>query len=559
MLSQKVAVHEKDTKSDTLAEKSPTTRIKAPGKTSINWLRIAELTGEQTWNGIFGRQELLRFKARIAEMTPTELLATLAETKTLGLNPRSYGEIDDLLITTLMGKDLPAAADYLTIPENNHIGLPGDLLEKTISTWMKNDFPAVLAWFDGKVSDGSMASKSLSGKNHIRLNIEASLLTQLYPSDPATVTRRLKGYPENQRFDLFKQIFGYDKEPDRSFDETRMASQVALAREVLPTKDQSTIVIKSITPLLKSGDYEKLEEFLILPTTTAEDRSVTVRNAAGPILSKLFREDKLTLDEIDKFHGMKSDPAVTIAWYKSHRDLFPGDSGMMINEHLLRGTSLINPKLAFALIGELEMSDQGYAVAMITNPGRTLVQQDAALSAAREYIATVQDPAQKASLTFTATSSIIVMALRGDMDEAFRWIDDGRFTPAEIEEVAGRSFPNFTSEQHAKWFDWIVEKHSSELVTTRIIPDHFFQWVQMDYQAAGDWLTAAPEGPARTAAAGTYAYSLADHFPETAAKWPITLPPGEQRDRLLPQIYQNWLKTDPAAAATFARQNGIPE
>lgn len=256
-------------------------------------------------------------------------------------------------------------------------------------------------------------------------------------------------------------------------------------------------------------------------------------------------------------NGMKSDPATTVDWYKKNRTLFPGQSGVAVMERLLRGTSLINPKLAFALIGELQIADAESAVVMITNPTRSLAQQGGTLSALREYLATVQDPALRETLAFAGNNTLISGVLRNNIDEGLRWISDGRFTAEEIEADADRCFRGFTSEEHRKWLGWLLQTYPSEKVLTRIFPQHFSDWVQVDYQAAGEWLAAAEEGPAKTAAAGVYASSVANFFPETAAKWAVTLPPGENRNELLPRIYQRWLKTDPAAAASFAEQNGI--
>ncbi|RYD47629.1 MAG: hypothetical protein EOP85_05120, partial [Verrucomicrobiaceae bacterium] len=45
---------------------------KARSGASINWLRIAELTGEQH-DGIFARQELLHARRRVQLMSPAEL------------------------------------------------------------------------------------------------------------------------------------------------------------------------------------------------------------------------------------------------------------------------------------------------------------------------------------------------------------------------------------------------------------------------------------------------------------------------------------------------------
>lgn len=256
-------------------------------------------------------------------------------------------------------------------------------------------------------------------------------------------------------------------------------------------------------------------------------------------------------------NGMKSDPAATVAWYKNHRTLFPGESGVGVTEKLLRGTSLIDPKLAFTLIGALELPDAGYAVSMITNPARTVTQRDATLSAFRGYLATVEDPALHETLAFTGNNTLISVALLSNFDEGLRWMGEGRFTPEEIEADTERCFRGLPSEDRRKWLDWLIQNHPTEKMLGQIIPQQFSDWVQVDYRAAGEWLTAMAEGPAKTAVAAAYAGSLASYYPETAAKWAVTLTPGEEREELLPRIYQSWLKKDPAAAASFAERNGI--
>lgn len=292
--------------------------------------------------------------------------------------------------------------------------------------------------------------------------------------------------------------------------------------------------------------------------TLAESHPQTALEVLGDFPDLIKNpETRANAASIALVNGMKSDPAATVDWYKSHRALFPGETGVWVTERLLRGTSLIDPELAFPLISELELSDAEYAVVMITNPPRTFAQQDATLSALREYLATVQDPVLRETLTFAGNNTIISGALRNNIDEGIRWIGDGRFTPEEIEMDAERCFRGFTSDEQGKWLGWLIQAHPTDKVFNQILPQHFSDWVQVDYRAAGEWLGGAADGPAKTAAAGAYASSIAAHFPEIAAKWALTLPPGENRDQLLPRIYQSWLKKDPTAAASFAERNGI--
>ena len=83
------------------------------------------------------------------------------------------------------------------------------------------------------------------------------------------------------------------------------------------------------------------------------------------------------------------------------------------------------------------------------------------------------------------------------------------------------------------------------------------QWTQQDYQAAGKWLAAAADGPAKQAAVSTYAGTVAEYEPQTAVQWALTIPAGEQRQSTFEAIYQNWPKADAEAAAVFAKQYGV--
>lgn len=254
-------------------------------------------------------------------------------------------------------------------------------------------------------------------------------------------------------------------------------------------------------------------------------------------------------------HGMETDPAAAMAWCENHRDLFPGQTGVSVTSRLLRGIALANPKLAFQLIGELEITDERYVPGMAINRVLDSTQRKNTLAAFREYLTTVQDPARREAIAFEGVSTMITDAFLDGFDKGILAVGNGGFTPEEIETYAGRF--SFRTDESGKWIDWLVTNLPTDNVISKVVPKFVSDWAGADYQAAGEWLAATPDGPAKTAATATYASTLAPYHPATAAQWALTLPPGEARDRILPQIYQSWSKTDPSAATAFAKQNGI--
>ncbi len=255
-------------------------------------------------------------------------------------------------------------------------------------------------------------------------------------------------------------------------------------------------------------------------------------------------------------HCMESDPDAAISWYRDQRGLFAGSDGDTVIGGLLSGTALLNPKLAFSLISTLELPNIEYAVGTIVHRARTPAQRDAALAAFRDYLKILPASADREAIVFEGNSSILRNSFYDGFENGTRWIENAGFSQQELETFADRI--HFISpEDSGKYLDWLIRFVHTEKIASEIVPQQFFSWVGADYQAAGRWLEAAPEGPAKTAAAATYARTLSPYHPETAAQWALTLPPGQDRDQILPQIYKSWSKTDPAAAAAFADHNGI--
>ncbi len=286
-----------------ILEKSIATRNQTSAKASINWRRIAEITGYDGSDGIFAKQELLRAKIRIQAMTPAELLATLAGIKELGLDVRSRMEIDGMLITALGEKDPEAALTYLATPANDSIGFSWGIINPILATWTKTDLPAAISWFDRMIAAGSFDSTALDEKNYRRIRVEAVLLAQLSISDPAGAARRLNAYSGEDRSIIFVALSQFDRYTAETTDEKELISRVILAKACLPAGAQAEIIAKTISPYSVAGDYEKIDRFLDRVDATPEERAASIAAAARERFGKLSREDHLTLEEVDRFRN----------------------------------------------------------------------------------------------------------------------------------------------------------------------------------------------------------------------------------------------------------------
>lgn len=271
-----------------------------------------------------------------------------------------------------------------------------------------------------------------------------------------------------------------------------------------------------------------------------------------------------------KFHGprastvsnalirlMENDPAAATQWFKDHRQMFEGRTNDWITEKFLRGAGVVNPKAAFELINELNLADPEHAIRMITNPVSNPEERSAMLGAFREYLQSVTDPGLRKTLTFEGNSSLVSNALFAGFDSGLQWIESAGFSQEELEGYVTRSFRNAPVDERVKWLDWVSRNFTSEKVASQTVPQLFGEIVNGDYRAAGDWLEKAPEGPAKNAAAATYARALAPYQIETAIRWALTLPAGSDRDHTLGTIRGSWPKSDPAGAAAFAEKYGV--
>lgn len=254
----------------------------------------------------------------------------------------------------------------------------------------------------------------------------------------------------------------------------------------------------------------------------------------------------------------KDDPLAAVEWMKKNPGQLPEEMINLSRTSMLHSVAEKDPRLAFTLIAEFDKNPMDPVTvlhAIVTAAGNNET-RIITLAALREYLdARKDDPtiSEQADRSFEYFS----WGFKPDGFEAARqWVASANLGPKEFAGFcAGLSISSEVDEP-ARWIEWMGatfppgEGDDSIMKLTS-------RWTRDDYEAAGEWLVSAPEGPAKTAAIRGYAQTIFKHDPETAMQWIMTLPPSQERDDTLKNILLNWPKDDPIGAAAFANEHGI--
>jgi hypothetical protein len=136
------------------------------------------------------------------------------------------------------------------------------------------------------------------------------------------------------------------------------------------------------------------------------------------------------------------------------------------------------------------------------------------------------------------------------------WLDQAALNEAEALAFLG-GISNAQDDEHAgEWIEWAAARLPAKKISSDV-ESIAWTWTKKDYKAVGEWLNQAAEGPVKLAVVKAYAEMVAFQDPEIAAQWAVTLPAGKDRDRVLKRVRDEWKKKDEAAAAEFARKNGM--
>ncbi len=255
-------------------------------------------------------------------------------------------------------------------------------------------------------------------------------------------------------------------------------------------------------------------------------------------------------------HWANQDPLAALEWVRKNSAEHPDLADDETKQSIITGAARNDPKLAFKLITEMQLDDKSAAVQALVEAGKTPVQRTAILDALREHLATIPDESDREDLLKESLESMGRNLAEESFNSTQSWISQSKLSPEESAQFAGGLSYFNTKQDTGKWIDWMATTLPKEQLRDNV--DNLIgQWTQQDYQAAGKWLAAAPDGPAKNASISTYAGTVAEYEPRTAVQWALTLPDGEERQATFETIYQNWPKNDAAAAAAFAKEHGI--
>lgn len=278
----------------------------------------------------------------------------------------------------------------------------------------------------------------------------------------------------------------------------------------------------------------------------------------------LFTTSRNLIDELE--HGetviktslanwAQKDPAAALAWIQQNRENVPEiDRSEMISS-TLAGAAKTDPKLAFKLLSETE-TDKAHVVGVIAEAAQSPDDRTSTLSAFRSYLRAVSDPQERDSLQRKLLGGFVESFSKESFETATNWMAGQDFSAEERDELV-RALPEMaTIEQSGKWIQWMAGSLPPEKLGERVAP-LIGAWAGEDCHEVAKWLGEQPDGPAKTAAICAYAKTVAEHEPQSAVQWALTLPAGQEREDTLKRIYRNWPNKDAAAKAAFAAEHGI--
>lgn len=252
----------------------------------------------------------------------------------------------------------------------------------------------------------------------------------------------------------------------------------------------------------------------------------------------------------------KQDPSAALAWVNANEAAHPDIADEDARRNIIAGAALTDVGLALRLMAEMKLEDPEAAIAAVVETAEGPEKRTAVIEALRSHLKNLSGTVDGKAAMAEALESMGRDLSHEGFDKVTAWMQEAALTPEESAAFAGGLSWFNTGEDTGKWIAWMGE-NLPEAAARDGADSLIGQWTQEDYLAAGQWLAAAPEGPAKDAAVATYAETVAEYEPQVAVQWALRLPEGKERQETLEAIYQEWPKRDAAAAAAFAKEHGI--
>ena len=252
----------------------------------------------------------------------------------------------------------------------------------------------------------------------------------------------------------------------------------------------------------------------------------------------------------------KEDPDKAVAWLRENHAIFP----KLINSYDVSGkmlsiVALNDPAQAFQLIDELGITSRKYAAFNIARCAETAENRTAILSALQHYVSGMAEGEERNAVLDSGVTSLVDSAMKQGFETGTEWISHAGIKPEQFANVLDHMANDGKFNSSLQWIDWLIPHLPQEQVAEKV-GKLVTSWVNKDYKSAGEWISHNADGPVKDAAIHAYSYEVAAYAPTVAAQWAMSLPEGENRERALEGVYENWLKTDAAGRQAFGKQHG---
>lgn len=354
---------------------------------------------------------------------------------------------------------------------------------------------------------------------------------------PTSARQKTKRDRPDQQVDVSKLIAGVQvflkleesESPSPEDEKPLMETMEQISRLSL---EQLETVIRAIRTAADLNDQERSDIIVMLVKMTALEHPEYLLQslATVPEIQENFIKEKVDLISVAFQPWLRKEPVAAGEWAKKNLDKLSSYNRL----YVIRENAKQDPARALKLMGELQLENPiaGYAEILAqTPPGAG----EPALTAARKSLAALPDEKSKDAAGRELFSDL-ANKLAGENYEAGRqWLEAAKLNPTEVE-ILGMNIARCTKLQNpSQWIDWIGSQLPADKATASI-QSLVREWTQTDYQAAGKWLTATPNGPTKNAAVRAYAETVAKADPEVAKQWALTLPPGKDRENSLKRI-----------------------
>lgn len=225
----------------------------------------------------------------------------------------------------------------------------------------------------------------------------------------------------------------------------------------------------------------------------------------------------------------ETDPGAALEWVRAgNRDFITTEA---MEAALVRGAARSDLRLALEWIGEFKVADKLGMLTQIAGDLDTLSERSDLLRLMKAQPGVFgQKEIDGALVKMGAAIG------KGGYEEGARWIRENGFSETEITNlIAGGMVSHSKGGDVGLWVEWMGENLPAA-PRERYVGSNVAEWTKKDHRAAGEWLAALPEGPAKPPAVAAFAKTVAPYDPEIAAQWAMTLPPGNQRDGIIKEV-----------------------